>query len=392
MTELHVNKKIFTYLVNRHKAGKFVSAVYGGRRSGKTYTISQFLLMQMYNDGDVVNVASMTQEQGRLGAYEDFKKNIDALEWSVYFEVLTSPREIRMLHNKGKAFFNSYKQSETAKGIACDWLYLNEANNFTKQQYTDLVANVRKGVIMDFNPAKFWVNDYIKPDEQLHTTWMDNAKHLTSAQLDYFAKLKELGDRPDANPVDRRNYLAYYLGQFSELSGKIFHSGNTRFVVDELDKWVGLKKILINCDPSAMRGADYFAMVLSGEDSMGNYVVMDTDSVNIGTREEQAKKLRTWCATYDVESIHIETNGIIGQEFYEYCINSGLPVQPLYSRGNKFERIVSRYEDLTSKVVIMDTPRNREYMEQVYMFDEKCEHDDNVDALERMVFLRKILT
>lgn len=385
---LHVNKKIFTYLVNRHKVGKFVFAVYGGRRSGKTYTIAQFLLMQMYNEGDVVNVASMTQEQGRLGAYEDFKKNIDSIAWAPYFDVLSSPREIRVLHNKGKAFFNSYKQSETAKGIACDWLYLNEANNFTKQQYTDLVANVRKGVIMDYNPAKFWVDDYIPKDEQLHTTWQDNAKHLTAAQLDYFAKLKELGDSPDANPVDRRNYLAYYLGEFSELTGKIFHSGNLRF--ENLPN-IGFKKIFVNCDPSALRGADYFPLLLSSEDDRGNYIVIDTDSVNVGSREEQAKKLRKWCATYDVERIYIETNGIIGQEFYEYCINSELPAQPLYSRGNKFDRIVARYEDIIKKVLILDTERNREYFEQVYTFCEKCEHDDNIDALASMVFLRNLM-
>jgi phage terminase large subunit len=215
METLSVNKKIFTYLVERYKAGKFISAVMGGRRSGKTYTISQFLLMQMYNEGDVVNVASMTMEQGRLGAYEDFKANINACSWATYFEVYKSPREIHVLHNGGKCFFNSYSNSETAKGIACDWLFLNEANNFTKQQYTDLVANVRKGVIMDFNPAKFWVDDYIPEDEQLHTTWKDNAKHLTDAQLRYFDDLKRLGDKPDANPVDRRNYLAYYCVLFS---------------------------------------------------------------------------------------------------------------------------------------------------------------------------------
>ena len=387
METLSVNKKIFTYLVQRHQAGKFVSAVMGGRRSGKTYTISQFLLMQMYNEGDVVNVASMTMEQGRLGAYEDFKANINACSWAPYFEVYKSPREIHVLHNGGKCFFNSYSNSETAKGIACDWLFLNEANNFTKQQYTDLVANVRKGVILDFNPAKFWVDDYIPEDEQLHTTWKDNAKYLTDAQLRYFDDLKRLGDRPDANPVDRRNYLAYYCGLFSEISGKIFHSGNIQFT----EHVAPVRNFVVNIDPSALRGADWFAMVLSAEDADGQVVVIDTSSTNVGTRGEMAKVIRRWCGAYDVQAVYVETNGIIGQEFYDYCVNSGLPVVPYYSRGDKFERITAKFEEITNKMVVKDTQQNRQYFEQVYTFEKKCEHDDNVDAIATCMTIHNLL-
>ena len=64
---ISLNKKIVTYLEQRRP----LMALQGARRAGKTYTIMQWLLLNAYNDGDVCLIASMTNEQGRRGAYED---------------------------------------------------------------------------------------------------------------------------------------------------------------------------------------------------------------------------------------------------------------------------------------------------------------------------------
>ena len=50
----------------------------GGRRSGKTYFILQRLLWRVIK-GNVVSVATMTDTQGRLGAYQDAKDIIAEL-------------------------------------------------------------------------------------------------------------------------------------------------------------------------------------------------------------------------------------------------------------------------------------------------------------------------
>ena len=62
--DISVNGKIWRYL-NRRLS---LMGLQGARRAGKTYTVMQWLLLNAYNDGDVVNVASMTSEQGRRGA------------------------------------------------------------------------------------------------------------------------------------------------------------------------------------------------------------------------------------------------------------------------------------------------------------------------------------
>ena len=376
---LKMQRKMADYMKKRMREKKHIFVFRGGRRSGKSFFIAQFLTIAMHNNGDIINVASMTAEQGRLGAYADFKRIIEECPtFKAYAECLESPREIRC-QSGGKIFFNSYKNSETAKGVACDWLYVNEANNFTKQQFVDLMANVRKGCIIDFNPnCQFWVSDYATDEEICDSTWQDNP-FLTEMQLEYFAKLKEDFEKPDATPLDIRNYNVYYLGKYSELRGRIFYESNLTFVGNLPDDLYHFK---VFCDPSALRGADYFACVLSAVSrSDGKVYIVDVRSRNEGTREDIIRLIRDWCGTYDGVEVYIETNGIIGQDFYEYAYNSGLPVIPWYSRGNKFERIVACYQNMKEDVVFVNSPMLPAYMEQVYDFDEKCDHDDNIDAL-----------
>ncbi|MBR0335199.1 MAG: phage terminase large subunit, partial [Bacteroidales bacterium] len=160
-----VNPKYAKYLSERRRAGCTSFAFRGGRRSGKTFFISQFLTTRAYK-GEIVNVAAMTNTQGRLGAYADFENIItDHPTLSATFECLKSPLEIRNRANGGKIIFNSYQNSGTAKGVACDWLFINEANYFSKLQISDLRANVRKGWIIDYNPnEQFWESDYFAED------------------------------------------------------------------------------------------------------------------------------------------------------------------------------------------------------------------------------------
>lgn len=376
---LQMNGKLFDYWDDREAAHKHLFVYRGGRRSGKTMFIMQLLTIFMHNDGDIINVASMTAEQGRLGAYADAKRIIDECPlFKECTECLESPREIRS-HSGGKIFFNSYKNSETAKGVACDWLFINEANNFTKQQFIDLRANVRKGVFLDYNPnTQFWIDDYVTEDEICDSTWEDNP-FLTDAQLEYFEELKRAFESPNATPIDIRNYNVYYLGKYSELRGKIFFESMLHFTDTLPDD---LHHFKIFCDPSALRGADYFACVLSAVSrSDGKTYIVDVRSQNDGTREDIVRDIREWCGMYDGVEVYIETNGIIGQDFYEYAFNSGIQVIPWYSRGNKFERIVAQYQNIKEDMVFCHCALLAPFMEQVYDFDEKCEHDDNVDAL-----------
>ena len=354
----------------------------GGRRSGKTWFILQKLIGRTLK-GDIVSVATMTENQGEMGAYADA---IDIINGSPsvlpYVTLGKSPKVIKA-RNGGKMFFKSYTDPERAKGIKCDWLYINEANNFTKQQYTDLSASVRKGVFIDRNPnSRCWSEEM--GFTLIHSTWEDNKDNLTPVQLAWFANLKARAESPDATSVDRALYAMYYLGEYAEIDGAIFTRANIHTAPEMPRRENGdlaLRNFAIFADPSALRGADYFATCLTATDDDGNVWLIDSDSRNTGGREDVARWMLDTCKAWDVKRVYIETNGLVGIDFYEFAQNSGLPVEGWCSRGNKYQRIVDNYQNLTTRLVVLDTERNRAFLEQVYTFAEKCEHDDNVDAL-----------
>lgn len=397
-----MNKKIVTYLEQRRP----LMALQGARRAGKTYTIMQWLLLNAYNDGDVIQVASMTNEQGRRGAYEDGQTILRS--WGTFgncFDVGKSPRRITCKRNnttsgrEGVIEFSSYDDPETAKGAACDWVFINEANKFTRQQYLDLAANARKGVICDFNPNRhFWIEDELTAKDVLKCSWQDNAKHLTDAQLQWFEKLKANAMRSNATAADWYYYRVYYLNEYEELTGDIFTPANVRKCKPE-DVPSGLKNFVVFGDPSALCGGDYFPLTLSATSHDGTIYILDADSTNEGGKFERCKVIERMAGKYDGVRIYIESNGLVGTQFIEYARgenpheqpNRVLPVEGWCSRGDKFERIIAMYETICNRVVFVEQPLLNEYLKQVYEFARKCEHDDNIDNIASVCRLHNSL-
>ncbi|MBR0335163.1 MAG: hypothetical protein IIX13_09540, partial [Bacteroidales bacterium] len=262
----------------------------------------------------------------------------------------------------------------------CDWLFINEANYFSKLQISDLRANVRKGWIIDYNPnEQFWESDYFAEDDICKSTWRDNP-FLTAAQIEWFAQIKKAALNTNASAMDRWLYEVYYLGNYSELAGAIFTTDNIR-TAETLP--ANLYHFAIFCDPSDLRGADHFACVLGAIDGERLYIV-DALSPNEGTDDIMVQHLKRWCREYNVERINVEVNGSIGRRFYEYARNSDLDVTQWWSKGDKFERITANYQDLTNRVLFANTENVQEFLGQVYTFDKKCAHDDNIDAVNSL--------
>lgn len=390
--QISLNKKIVTYLEQRRP----LMALQGARRAGKTYTICQWLLLQAYNAGDVIVVASMTNEQGRRGAYEDCRNILQS--WGEFgsqvFDIFKAPRKIECKRNNtesgrgGVLEFASFDDPETAKGTACDWVFMNEANKFTKQQYLDLAANARKGVIIDYNPNNhFWIDEELKPEDILLCSWQDNRKHLTDAQVAWFEKLKANALREGATAADWYYYSVYYLNEYSELAGDIFTPAIIQKCKPEEVPYSSLKNFVVFGDPSALCGSDYFSLTLSAIAPDGTIYILDADSTNEGGKAERCRTIERMMQKGDGVRVYIESNGYIGQKFIEYARGEDaneqpprrLPVEGWCSRGDKFERILSEYETISTRVVFVEQPLLTNYLQQVYEFARKCEHDDNID-------------
>lgn len=401
--QISMNGKIVRYLETRAP----LMALQGARRAGKTYTIMQWLLLNMYNDGDVVSVASMTGEQGRRGAYEDAQTILRS--WGAFgdlFQVWKTPRRIECARTNtgtgrsGAMEFASFDDPERAKGSACDWVFINEANKFTLQQYLDLAANARKGVICDYNPNnRFWIDDQLPDEKILKVSWKDNIGHLTQAQLQWFERLRLNALRPNATAADWYYYSVYYLNEYSELSGDIFTPAIIRTCKPDAVPFGELQNPVIFGDPSALCGADWFPLTLSAVDKSGTIYILDADSTNEGGKAERCKAIERMMQQRDGVRVFIESNGYIGTSFIEYARGDNtieqpphtLPVDGWYSKGDKFDRILSAYETIRDKVVFVEQPRLAEYLQQVYEFGRKCEHDDNIDNIATVTRIHKFL-
>jgi len=401
--QISMNGHIVRYLETRAP----LMALQGARRAGKTYTVMQWLLLQAYNAGDVCVVVSMTAEQGRTGAYED--ANTILRSWGAFgdlFEVYKSPRRIvckRTNTTSGRAGvleFTAYDDPERGKGVACDWVFMNEANKFTRQQYLDAAANARKGVIVDYNPNRhFWIDDELKPEDVLKVSWQDNIKHLTEAQLKWFAKLKENAERDGATATDRYFYDVYYCNKYSDLAGDIFTPAVIRKCKPEDVPVSELRNPVIFGDPSALVGNDYFPLTLSAIAPDGTIYILDADSVNDGSRSERCMAIERMAGRLDGVRIYIESNGIIGAQFIEYARGENpneqpprvLPVEGWCSKGDKFDRILAQYETIRDRVVFVEQPLLPEYLKQIYAFARKCEHDDNIDNVASVCRLHNFL-
>lgn len=401
--QISINRKIVTYLERRRS----LMALQGARRAGKTYTIMQWLLLNAYNDGDVCLVASMTSEQGRRGAYDDATTILRS--WGTLadlFEVFKTPRKIVCKRNNttsgrsGVLEFASFDDPETAKGTACDWVFLNEANKFTYQQYLDLAANARKGVICDYNPNQhFWIEKEISPEDILLCSWKDNIKHLTPAQIEWFEKLKTNALRENATAADWYYYSVYYLNQYHELAGDIFTPAIIRKCKPEDVPFAELRNPVVFGDPSALCGSDWFSLTLSAIAPDGTIYILDADSTNEGCKAERCNAIERMIARLDNTRVYIESNGIIGAQFIEYARGENpneqpprvLPIEGWCSRGDKFDRILSKYETIRDRVVFVEQPRLPEYLKQIYEFARKCPHDDNIDNVASVCALHKFL-
>ena len=376
-------------VVRLYKDGARRIALKGSRRCGKSWYLGQRETTAAFRHGYSVNIATQTAEQGRLGMFADICNIIDGTRGlDRYMEIRQSPREIRSVHNNGVVHFSVYPNPERAKGIACDDVVINEANNFTLKQVQDITANARDCIFFDYNQSPDWRAKVIPDEAVVKCVWQDNP-YLTETQRQYFEILKRNAESPTATAADIWLFETYYLGNDAEVQGEIFTPANI-VQVDELPSNVG--GWIIFCDPSALRGGDWFACVLTCTDGVTMYVA-DCMSVNTGgesARVDIVRQLRKWLQEYDVESLFVETNGEIGVSFFEFAQNSGLPVEGWNSRGNKFERIMRNYTELTEHVRFVKTDGMQDFLSQVYEFAERCEHDDNIDAVNSAWLAQKL--
>ena len=195
----------------------------GGTRSGKTYSILQFLhllIPKADKAGDITSVVSETLPHLKRGAIRDFERIIGHPlktdpRWNASDLVYTYP-------NGAKLEFFSADTSGKVLGPARKRLFINECNHIPYDTARQLFVRTTGLILLDYNPAaSFWAIEQIEPRENcivIHSTYKDNT-FLSPEQV---AEIES--NRNDANW-----WKVYGEGKLGSLDGVIY-------IFEQIDK------------------------------------------------------------------------------------------------------------------------------------------------------------
>jgi phage terminase large subunit len=207
---LKVIKKHWEILKSGHK----ITVLYGGTRSGKTYSILQYLFVEgMRGTYKLASVVSRSYAHIKRGAHREFL----AIIAPVYDLIEENKTYLTYKFPSGAVLeFFSADTEEKLRGPQRDWLFVNEANLLTQEEFAQLYMRTRDRVFIDFNPVgKFWLDDFLAglPSSEYiiaRSTYKDNP-FLSESQIKAIESLAYM---------DERLYRVYALGERLDYQGR----------------------------------------------------------------------------------------------------------------------------------------------------------------------------
>lgn len=197
----------------------------GGTRSSKSYSALQWLLVRALSQPNiVVSIVRKSFPSMRVSIMRDWQTILKELDiWDE--ESWSATEHIYTFDNGSMVEFMSIDSSEKRKGSSRDYLFIDECNELSREDYFQLFIRTRIKTIIAYNPS-FGTNHYIFNEIQTHpesdlfvSTFLDNP-FLEQSIIEEIERLKTI------NP---EYYKIYGLGLPGNNVGTIFTIG----IVDE---------------------------------------------------------------------------------------------------------------------------------------------------------------
>jgi phage terminase large subunit len=166
----------------------------GGSRSGKTYSLMQYVLylMTVTTEPMVISVIRKTLPALKRSVLRDFL-NISK-DIGIYWDGVFNKAENTFSYNGHTLEFFSADDSQKIRGSARDIAWLNEGNELLLEEYRQLAMRTRGNIIIDFNPSDpiHWIYDLAERDDAdlFLSTYKDN-KFLPKELVKEIERLKE---------------------------------------------------------------------------------------------------------------------------------------------------------------------------------------------------------
>ena len=219
---LEVNTTI-TY-GNQNDSPTRVTHHIGGTRSGKTYALLQWCIVQALSGKETITIVRKTLPSAKRTVMKDFKDVMLGLgiwnenDWN------TSDR-IYTFYTESVIQFISTDDAEKLRGLKSSILWLEEANEIDEDSYFQLSIRTTGPIILSYNPTispYHWIR--LMQDCTRYFTTYKNNPYLEKTVVKAIEELQK------TNP---KAWLVYGLGEYVSNEKAIFQFNVVDFLPDE---------------------------------------------------------------------------------------------------------------------------------------------------------------
>ena len=202
-----------------HKAFKSdtrITCLQGGTRSSKTYSLCQLFIVKALNEtGKVFTICRKTLPALKGTAYRDIINLLKELD--LYSEEYHNKSELSYSLNGNLIEFISVDQPQKIRGRKRDYLWLNEANEFTYEDYQQLILRTTDKIYLDYNPSDpySWIYEKVITRDDC-TFFKSTYKANPFLDKDTIAEIERLKD------LDPDYWQVYGLGEIGSVQTMIF--------------------------------------------------------------------------------------------------------------------------------------------------------------------------
>ena len=180
----------------------------GGTRSGKTYSVCQLLIVKAFeHTGKKFSIVRKSLPSLKLSVMKDFFEILNTL--NLYDESNHNKSDHTYTLNGNLFEFISLDQPQKKRGTKRHYLFCNEANELTWEDFFQLIVRTEEKVFIDYNPSDshHWIYDRVLTREDctfIKSTYLDNPflpdelvkeiERLRTTDEDYW-KIYGLGER-----------------------------------------------------------------------------------------------------------------------------------------------------------------------------------------------------
>lgn len=214
------------------KLTKRIRLVAGGTSASKTISILLVLIDLAQSDkrSTLTSVVSESFPHLRRGAIRDF---LNIMQTHGYFkDEQWSKTDFTYTFETGsKLEFFSADMPSKVRGPRRDRLFVNEANNVTRESWEQLLIRTRELAFADWNPTTdfYMYEDYIADEDRMLTTIQD-AEFIILTYKDNEALEKAIIEEIERRKGNRNWWRVYGEGKRGEVEGRVYKDWD---IIDE---------------------------------------------------------------------------------------------------------------------------------------------------------------